>query len=209
VTLAHRGVLFLDELGEFSREALEALRQPLEEGRVTIVRARHAIELPCRFMLVAASNPCPCGRGVESGECECQPASVRRYRAKLSGALADRIEIAISVGRPTAADMAAAAAVDSAGVRGRVIAARERQERRLGPGRCNGDMTLAELRDACRLQAAAKRMLADGHSRLKLSGRGHDRVLRLSRTIADLDGSGRVSEEHVARALTLRRRGFG
>jgi magnesium chelatase family protein len=94
-------------------------------------------------------------------------------------------------------------------VRGRVIAARERQERRLGPGRCNGEMTLAELRDTCRLQAAAKRMLADGHARLKLSGRGHDRVLRLSRTIADLDGSGRVSEEHVARALTLRRRGPG
>ena len=111
VTLSHRGVLFLDELGEFSREALEALRQPLEEGRVTIVRARHAIELPCRFMLVAASNPCPCGRGEESGECECQPASTRRYRAKLSGALADRIDIAISVERPSAEEMGAAPSV--------------------------------------------------------------------------------------------------
>ena len=109
--------------------------------------------------------------------------------------------------RPTAADMAAGSAVDSATVRERVVAARERQERRLGPGRCNGEMTLAELRDACRLGAPAKRMLADGHARLKLSGRGHDRVLRLSRTIADLDGSEQVSDEHVARALTLRRRG--
>jgi magnesium chelatase family protein len=207
VTLAHRGVLFLDELGEFSREALEALRQPLEEGRVTIVRARHAIELPCRFMLVAASNPCPSGRGEESGECECQPVSVRRYRAKLSGALADRIEIAISVERPTASEMATASALDSASVRERVTTARERQERRLGPGRCNGEMTLAELRKACRLEAAAKLMLADGHARLRLSGRGHDRVLRLSRTIADLDGSEQVREEHVGRALTLRRRG--
>jgi magnesium chelatase family protein len=207
VTLAHRGVLFLDELGEFSREALEALRQPLEEGSVTIVRARHAIELPCRFMLVAASNPCPCGRGEESGECECQPASVRRYRAKLSGALADRIDIAISVERPSASEMAVAPAMDSASVRERVVGARERQERRLGPGRSNGDMTLAELRDACRLQAPAQRMLADGHARLGLSGRGHDRVLRLSRTIADLDGSDAISDEHVARALTLRRRG--
>jgi magnesium chelatase family protein len=102
VTLAHRGVLFLDELGEFSREALEALRQPLEEGRVAITRARGAVELPCHFMLVAASNPCPCGRGEESGECECQPGSTRRYRAKLSGALADRIDISVAVARPSA-----------------------------------------------------------------------------------------------------------
>src|SRR5581483_10769477 len=108
VTLAHRGVLFLDELGEFSREALEALRQPLEEGRVAITRARGAVELPCRFMLVAASNPCPCGRGEESGECECRPASARRYRAKLSGALADRIDLSVAVERPTARDMATA-----------------------------------------------------------------------------------------------------
>ncbi len=207
VTLAHRGVLFLDELGEFSREALEALRQPLEEGRVTIVRARHAIELPCRFMLIAASNPCPCGRGEESGECECQPASVRRYRAKLSGALADRIDIAISVERPTAEQMAAAPATDSASVRERVVAARELQERRMGPGRCNAEIGLAELRRVCRLGATAKPLLADGHATLGLSGRGHDRVLRLSRTIADLDGSERVSDDHVAKALTLRRRG--
>lgn len=206
VTLAHRGVLFLDELGEFSREALEALRQPMEEGRVTIVRARHAVELPCRFMLIAASNPCPCGRGVESGECDCQPASVRRYRAKLSGALADRIDIAISVERPSAEQMAGPPAADSASVRERVIAARERQERRMGAGRLNAETGLAELRRACRLGAKAKRMLAEGHARLGLSGRGHDRVLRLSRTIADLDGSERISEDHVARALTLRRR---
>ncbi len=207
VTLAHRGVLFLDELGEFSREALEALRQPLEEGRVTIVRARHAVELPCRFMLIAASNPCPCGRGEESGECECQPASVRRYRAKLSGALADRIDIAVSVERPSAEQMAAGPAAGSASVRERVVAARERQERRMGPGRCNAEIDLAELRQACRLGAEASRMLADGHATLGLSGRGHDRVLRLSRTIADLEGAERVSEDHVAKALTLRRRG--
>jgi magnesium chelatase family protein len=209
VTLAHRGVLFLDELGEFSREALEALRQPLEEGRVTIVRARHAVELPCRFMLIAASNPCPCGRGEESGECECQPASVRRYRAKLSGALADRIDIAVSVERPTAEQMSAGPAADSASVRERVLAARERQERRMGGHRCNAEIDLLELRRACRLGRSAKRMLADGHATLGLSGRGHDRVLRLSRTIADLDGAERVSEDHVAKALTLRRRAPG
>jgi len=207
VTLSHRGVLFLDELGEFSREALEALRQPLEEGRVTIVRARHAIELPCRFMLVAASNPCPCGRGEESGECDCQPASTRRYRAKLSGALADRIDIAISVERPSAEDMGAAPTSDSASVRDRAIAARQRQERRLGAGRCNAEMNLVELRSSCGMDEKAAAMLANGHARLRLSGRGHDRVLRLSRTIADLEGCERVSGDHVARALTLRRRG--
>ena len=208
VTLSHRGVLFLDELGEFSREALEALRQPLEEGQVTIVRARHAVELPCRFMLVAASNPCPCGRGEQSGECDCQPASTRRYRAKLSGALADRIDIAISVERPSAEEMGAALGSDSASVRERVTAARERQERRLGSGRCNAEMSLAELRGSSAMTADATRMLAAGHAQLGLSGRGHDRVLRLSRTIADLDGSGQVSDEHVGRALTLRRRGL-
>ncbi len=207
VTMAHRGVLFLDELGEFSREALEALRQPLEEGRVTIVRARHAVELPCRFMLVAASNPCPCGRGEESGECECQPTSARRYRAKLSGALADRIDIAISVERPSAEDMTASPSTGSAEARGRVVAARERQERRLGAGRSNAEMTLGELREGSRLGEPAKLLLAEGHAKLGLSGRGHDRVLRLSRTIADLDGAERVSADHVARALTLRRRG--
>jgi magnesium chelatase family protein len=201
-------VLFLDELGEFARGALEALRQPLEEGRVTIVRARHAIELPCRFMLVAASNPCPCGRGEESGECDCQPASTRRYRAKLSGALADRIDIAINVERPSAEEMGAAPVRDSASVRERVVAARERQERRLGAGRCNADMSLAELRGSCATTREARAMLAKGHAQLGLSGRGHDRVLRLSRTIADLDGCANVSDDHVAKALSLRRRGL-
>jgi magnesium chelatase family protein len=207
VTLAHRGVLFLDELGEFSREALEALRQPLEESQVAIARARGAVELPCRFMLVAASNPCPCGRGEESGECECRPTSARRYRAKLSGALADRIDLSVAVEPPTAEEMSAGIAVDSARVRQRVIAARERQERRLGLGRCNADMTLAELRDTAALTREARRTLAQGHARLRLSGRGHDRVLRVSRTIADLAGSERIGGEHVARAITLRRRG--
>jgi magnesium chelatase family protein len=209
VTLAHRGVLFLDELGEFSRESLEALRQPLEEGRVAITRARGAVELPCRFMLIAASNPCPCGRGESSGECECRPGSVRRYRAKLSGALADRIDISVAVGRPTAEEMGAGGAVDSAEVRARVIAARERQEQRLGPGRCNADMDLAELRASSRLTREARRTLARGHAQLGLSGRGYDRVLRVSRTIADLAGAERIEVEHIARAISLRRRGSG
>jgi magnesium chelatase family protein len=158
-------------------------------------------------MLVAASNPCPCGRGEESGECECQPGSARRYRAKLSGALADRIDISVAVARPTAKEMGAKGGGDSASARARVIAARERQERRLGPGRCNADMDLVELRAASRLTREARRTLVQGHAQLRLSGRGHDRVLRVSRTIADLAGAERIEAEHVARAISLRRRG--
>jgi magnesium chelatase family protein len=207
VTLAHGGVLFLDELGEFARDALEALRQPLEEGRVVLTRARHAVELPCRFILVAAANPCPCGHGVDSPRCTCPPSSIRRYSAKLSGALADRIDIAVAVQPPTAEQMSGSPGEGSAAVRARVTAARERQEQRLGTGACNADMTSAETRVHVRLDGDAKRLLASGHERLGLSGRGHDRVLRLARTVADLAGRSRVSVEDVAEALSLRRRG--
>ena len=132
---------------------------------------------------------------------------MRRYRAKLSGALADRIDISVAVDSPTAGEMGARGASDSTRVRARGTAARARQERRLGPGRCNADMDVAELRAAACLTRAAKRTLAQGHAQLRLSGRGHDRVLRVSRTIADLGGSERIDAEHVARAIALRRRG--
>jgi magnesium chelatase family protein len=206
VTLAHGGVLFLDELGEFSRDALEALRQPLEEGRVVLTRARRAVELPCRFMLLAAANPCPCGHGADSPRCTCPPGSIRRYRGKLSGALADRIDIAIAVERPSAEQMAGSPGEASAAVRDRVAAARERQRRRLGSGTCNADMSSAETRAHVRLQGDAKAMLASGHARLGLSGRGYDRVLRLARTVADLAGRVRVNVDDVGEALSLRRR---
>jgi len=207
VTLAHEGVLFLDELGEFSRDALEALRQPLEEGRVALTRARHRVELPCRFLLVAAANPCPCGYGADSPQCDCQPAAIRRYRAKLSGALADRIDVCVNVRRPSAEDMAGPPGEASAAVRERVIAARGRQERRLGTGRCNASMGPAETRLHVRLDREASAMLASGHERLRLSGRGYDRVLRVARTIADLAGTESVGAEHVGGALALRKRG--
>jgi magnesium chelatase family protein len=207
VTLAHGGVLFLDELGEFSRDALEALRQPLEEGRVSLTRARYTIEFPCSFLLVAAANGCPCGHGEEDERCDCSPLSIRRYQAKLSGALADRIDISLAVHRPSAEEMGGEAGESSAVVRQRVIAARERQERRLGAGRCNAAMTPAEARRHTRLQGSAALILASGHERLALSGRGYDRVLKVARTIADLAGSDRVDADHVGEALGLRRRG--
>ncbi|HEU4599228.1 MAG TPA: YifB family Mg chelatase-like AAA ATPase [Solirubrobacterales bacterium] len=208
VTVAHRGVLVLDELCEFRRDALEALRAPLESGEVSIVRAGGRRSLPCRFMLVAAANPCPCGRGESDPDCACAPARVQRYQGKLSGALADRIDILAAVRQPSAAEIGGAPGESSALVRERVCAARERQGQRLGPGRCNAEMTPAEAR-ACALSAAAATLLADLYARQRLSGRAHDRALRLARTIADLAGVEEIGEEQMAQALQMRRRDHG
>jgi magnesium chelatase family protein len=206
VTRAHRGVLFLDELGEFRRDALEALRVPLEEGEVTVTRTTGTVSLPCRFMLVAASNPCPCGNGPDSGECDCHPGAVTRYMAKLSGALADRIDITLSVDPPPAEELIEEDAEDSAAVRDRVTRARRAQEDRLGPGRTNSDMTPAELRRYCELDPPSRRMLENAHRQLGLSARGWDRCQRLARTIADLAGEERIAENHVSEAVDRRRR---
>src|SRR3954464_15786328 len=166
VTRAHRGVLFLDELGEFRRDALEALRVPLEDGAVTVTRTTGTVSLPCRFTLVAASNPCPCGSGPESGECDCHPGAVTRYLAKLSGALADRIDITTSVEPPPPEELHDDEVEGSAAVRERVLGARRIQEKRLGPGRTNADMTPSELRRHCELDDAARATLERGHRRL-------------------------------------------
>jgi magnesium chelatase family protein len=204
-TLAHRGVLFLDELCEFRRDTLEALRAPLESGWVTIARAGSNRRLPCRFTLVAASNPCPCGRGDADPECGCAPLAVRRYQGRLSGALADRLDILVAIRQPTAAEIGGPPGEPSAAVRERVALARERQESRLGAGRCNAEMSPGEVRD-CSLDDVAAALLAESYSRRRLSGRAHDRVLRLARTIADLAGVESIGRDQVAQALQLRRR---
>ncbi|HET9162835.1 MAG TPA: YifB family Mg chelatase-like AAA ATPase [Solirubrobacterales bacterium] len=204
-TLSHRGVLFLDELCEFRRDTLEALRGPLESGWVTIARVGGNRRLPCRFMLVAASNPCPCGRGEADPECTCAPLAVRRYQGRLSGALADRIDILAAIRQPSAAEIGGPAGEPSAAVRVRVTAARERQEARLGAGRCNAEMSPSEARE-CALDEDAAALLAETYRRRRLSGRAHDRVLRLARTIADLGGSDSIERDHIAQALQLRRR---
>ena len=207
-TLAHRGVLFLDELCEFRRDALEALRAPLESGEVSVVRAGGQRTLPCRFMLVAAANPCPCGRGETDPDCICAPYDVQRYQGKLSGALADRIDVLAAVRQPSAAEIGGPEGEASVAVRERVCLARERQESRLGSGRCNAEMTPAEVR-ACALSGEASSLLADLYSRQRLSGRAHDRALRLAQTLSDLAGAEEIGEEQMAQALQMRRREHG
>jgi magnesium chelatase family protein len=207
-TLAHRGVLFLDELCEFRRDALEALRAPLESGEVSVARAATRRSLPCRFMLVAAANPCPCGRGEADPDCSCAPVAVQRYQGRLSGALADRIDILAAVRQPSAAEIGGGPGESSVDVRERVVAARERQELRLGPGRCNAEMTPGEARE-CALAPEAAALLAELYARQRLSGRAHDRALRLAQTIADLAESETIGEEQMAQALQLRRRDRG
>jgi magnesium chelatase family protein len=204
-TLAHHGVLFLDELAEFSRTALEALRQPLEDGRVAIVRGQRTAVYPSRFMLVASTNPCPCGFA-GTPRCRCGEGDVARYRRRLSGPLLDRMDLLVDVQRPSPADFAAGPVCCSADERERVVAARERQALRLeGTGAtCNAHLDAALVRRHVALDKAGAAVLRRAYDRGTLSPRGHDRVLRVARTIADLDGSDGVGSAHLLEALGLR-----
>jgi magnesium chelatase family protein len=209
VSLAHNGVLFLDELPEFRRATLEVLRQPLEEGHVTVSRHRGAFLMPARFQLVAAMNPCPCGRrGSPTSPCGCTPGEVRSYLGRLSGPLLDRIDLHVGL-RALAFDEASAPPGETtAAVRERVAAARERQARRSG-GRdaptCNASLSPAALRRAARPGPEGVRLLRHAVDSLGLSARGLDRVLRVGRTIADLDDSEEVRKQDIAEALAYRR----
>lgn len=205
-TLAHHGVLFLDELSEFPRSSLEALRQPIEDGRIAIVRGQSTEVYPTRCMLVASSNPCPCGFAGER-RCRCSEADFARHRRKLSGPLLDRIDLVVELERPSGDDLAAAGLRTSAGERERVTAAREQQEERLlGTGaRCNAHMNAHVLRTRARLEPAGLAVLRRAYDAGTLSARGHQRTLRVARTIADLDGCERVAAGHVHVALQLRR----
>ncbi len=209
-SLAHRGVLFLDELSEFQRPALEALRQPLEEGRVTIVRGQRALRFPTRFMLVAATNPCPCGYAGVGDRCQCSEAELRRYARRLSGPLLDRFDLLVTVDRPVVQDLAGEPQTSSATVRARVEQARARQCSRLrGTGAsCNAELDAALIREHVRLDAAAQAALARAYTAGVLSARGRERVLRVARTVADLDGRNLVSGADVLTAVGLRQR-FG
>jgi magnesium chelatase family protein len=206
-SLAHHGVLFLDELSEFARGALEALRQPLEDRQVVIVRGQRAAVLPTRFMLVAATNPCPCGRGTAAGACECTTADHRRHRRRLSGPLLDRVDLHVRVERPDGAVLTAPPLTTSALARERVLDARERQiARRAATGAaCNADLPPALAPTAPDLGADAREFLRAAYAQGALTARGHGRVLRVARTIADLAGRERIATEDVLEALALRR----
>ena len=206
VTLAHRGVLFLDELPEFQQHVLESLRQPLEDGRVNIARASGLGDFPARFQLVAAANPCR--RGCPSLDlCLCTPAERGRYLGRLSRPLLDRIDLHVELPALAHGDLAGdAAAEPSAAVRTRVVAARARQRARFRDARVrvNAELSPRQVRRICSPPPEAERLLAAAMSRLGLSARGHDRVLRVARTIADLEGDERIAAAHVAEAIQYR-----
>ena len=209
VSLAHNGVLFLDESPEFRRPVLDSLRQPLEDGTVTLTRVSGSLRYPARFMLIAAMNPCPCGYyGDRSRECSCTPNQIRKYRAKLSGPLQDRIDIHIEVPPVPVRDLReeGPAPEGSSGIRARVVGARERQA---GRYRQDGIFTNGQLKPRlvkryCGLDASGQDILEQSMVRLGLSARAHGRILRVARTIADLAGSERIEALHVAEAIQYR-----
>jgi magnesium chelatase family protein len=207
VSLAHAGVLFLDELPEFRRDVLEALRQPLEDGVVSIVRSRARLSFPARFALVAAMNPCPCGHlGDPRRPCRCPEGAVERYRARISGPLLDRIDLQVEVPVPNVDELRSAGGETSAAVAARVATARRKQEARLSrrPLPVNAAMDTADLRRWCALDAAGQRLADAAFERLGLSARALSRLLKVSRTIADLGSHERIQAAHIAEALQYR-----
>ncbi|MBV6410702.1 MAG: hypothetical protein GAKPKEKM_01524 [Rhodocyclaceae bacterium] len=203
ISLAHHGVLFLDELPEFERRVLEALREPLESGHIRVARAAHRVDYPAQFQLVAAMNPCPCGHLGEA-RCRCTPDQVARYRRKLSGPLLDRIDLHIEV--PALAEgelQGQAEGESSAAVRARVSAARAAQVAR--QGKPNSRLATKEIDKWCAPDAAGAQLLKQAIARLGLSARAYHRVLKVARSIADLAGTERVSSSHVAEAIHYRR----
>ena len=205
VVLAHRGVLFLDELSEFAKPTLEALRQPLEDGHVAIVRAKHSRVYPARFMLIAATNPCPCGYAGD-GRCRCSAAGIARHRRKLSGPLLDRIDLQVKLRNAGHEGLSAPPWTSSQQARERVVGARERQAHRLNGERVtlNAYLDMGMLERHARLDEQSQEKLRDAQARGLLSARGQHRTLRVARTIADLNGRERVGMHDVGVALSLR-----
>jgi magnesium chelatase family protein len=208
VSLAQHGVLFLDELAEFRQSALDALRQPMEDGTISLTRAQRTVRFPARFMLVAAANPCPCGNhGDPTHTCRCSEGVVARYTARLKGPLADRIDLVQRVGTPPRDElMSDRPTQTSADLRLRVIAARQRQATRLASStaRCNAELRGSQLERFCRLTPDVRSTLHDAHRRIKLSGRGHFGVLRVARTLADLEGRDEIERKDVSEAVAYR-----
>ena len=208
ISLAHNGVLFLDELPEFPKEVLEVLRQPLEDGQVQISRAAGSVTYPSRFMLVCAMNPCRCGwYGHPSGRCRCTEAEVKKYLSRLSGPLLDRIDLFVEVAALDFEELSQRERAEtSAQVKERVDAARAVQSARRGPAGalCNARMEREELDRFCALDDSCQKLMQGAFDRLGLTARSYDRILRVARTIADLDGSEAIQAPHLAEALQYR-----
>lgn len=209
VSLAHNGVLFLDELPEFHRNVLEVLRQPLEDGVVTISRANASVTFPCRFMLVAAMNPCPCGHfGDPRRQCRCNPIQIQRYRNRISGPLLDRIDIHVEVPAVRYEELASAAKGEpSATIRARIVRAREIQQERFRHSRsvhCNAAMRAKDVAKHCSLSEEMKTYLKAAVADLNFSARAFDRILKVARTIADLEGHEHITERHLGEAVQYR-----
>ena len=208
VSLAHNGVLFLDELPEFARNVLEVMRQPLEDGQVTIARAVTSLTFPSRFMLAAAMNPCPCGFFNDpTRECSCTPGLIQRYVARISGPLLDRIDIHLDVPAVRYADLASKAPGEaSADIRRRVTRARGVQQARFGQERVysNAQMTPRLIRQHCEIGEDSRRHLEHALTKLGLSARAYDRILKVARTIADLEGSELIQARHISEAIQYR-----
>ena len=205
ISLAHHGVLFLDELPEFNRNVLEVLREPMESGRITISRAASHAEFPARFQLVAAMNPCPCGfLGDASGRCMCSQDQVQRYRSKISGPLLDRIDLHVEISRPKRLPFKnhGSDSESSARVRERVVAARERQLKRAGLP--NAQLNSAAVRRYCDTGGRNHKFLEEAAIRMALSPRGCQRILKVARSIADLDENRTIRKKHLAEALSYR-----
>ena len=209
ISLAHNGVLFLDELPEFKRTVLEVMRQPMEERRVTISRAKVALDFPSSFMLIASMNPCPCGYyNHPEKECTCPPGAVQKYLNKISGPLLDRIDLHVEVTPVAFSELSSKHEFEkSEAIRIRVIKARERQAERYkdNPGiYCNAQMSSKMLKEICVISQAGSNLLKVAMERLNLSARAYDRILKVSRTIADLAGSDDIKPEHLAEAIQYR-----
>ena len=209
VTLAHRGVLFLDEFPEFSRQAIEMLRQPMEGGTVTVSRAEASVTFPARCLLVAAQNPCPCGYfGDPQKNCYCTPLALSRYRRKISGPILDRIDLQVHVPRLSYAELRQGQVQESSQtVKERVLSAQEKQEKRFGiAGKYNAEMSAKEIKLYCRVDAASEKIISEAMTKYQLSARVISRLLKVSRTIADLAGDECIKPEHLAEALRYRER---